>query len=129
MFCGFNDDMFEGLRLFHKGLIEHGILERSKNKKQSLETTIKKELDEMRRFQKKVYLIKDPRIQELTKTLTDYVISFYEFMGERGVNNYRDLIKKINDYFFEMDRKFYSELEGQPDDMRKLAEYLNKIEI
>ena len=38
--CGFNQEMIGGLAGFHKGLVEHGILERSEKKKQTTEQTI-----------------------------------------------------------------------------------------
>jgi len=128
-FCGFNEDMLKGLRLFHRGLVEHGIIERSKKKGQSIETTIQNELNDMQRFQKEIYRISNPKIRELTQNLTSYACSFYKLLQEKGIENYSQLIKNLNNFYFEMDRKFYSELEGKMDDMKLLAEYLDKIEI
>ena len=174
-----NERMLKGLKGFHKGLVEHGIILRSKIKNQTFQETIKKELDDMDRFQREIHRIKDPEIRGLTKALTEYACAFYklvkkrgienyketiEFLGKlyseidnesnfreeteikeliedlmryvvffnklvekRGVENYRKTIDFINKFYFEMDNKYYSELEGKPDDMKQLAEYLNKV--
>ena len=37
--------------------------------------------------------------------------------------------QNLNKFFWEMDNKYYTELEGKSDDMKKLVEYLNKIEV
>ena len=36
-----------------------------------------------------------------------------------------DTINFLNNFYFSMDKKYYSELEGNPQDMKKLVEYLN----
>jgi hypothetical protein len=38
-----------------------------------------------------------------------------------GVDNYEETINLLNDFYFKMDEKFYSELEGKPNDMEQLA--------
>jgi len=126
-FCGFNKDMLEGMQLFHKGLVEHGIIERSKIKKQMTDETIKKELEDMERFQKEMHRIEDPEIRELIRKLTEYAYAFYKLIEKEGVENYKQIISKLNNLYFEMDNKFYSELEGKPDDMKQLALYLNEL--
>ncbi len=126
-FCGFNKDMLEGLKLFHKGLIEHGIIERSKKKNQTTGETMNKEIEDMGRFQKELLAIEDSEIRELIRTLTEYACAFYKLIQREGIENYEKLIEKINNLYFEMDNKFYSELEGKPDDMKQLAVYLNNI--
>ncbi len=176
-----NERMLKGLKGFHKGLVEHGIILRSKIKNQTFQETIKKELDDMDRFQTEIYRIKDPEIKELTRALTEYACVFYKLIQKRGIENYKETIEfldklylEINDkpnfkedaevkeliealmryiaffnklvekkciehyrktidfvnkFYFEMDNKYYSELEGKPDDMKQLAEYLNKVEV
>ena len=128
-FCGFNEDMLNGLVLFHRGLVEHGIIERSEKKGQSLDETIQKELNDMKRFQKEIPRISNPKIRQLTEKLTSYACSFYELVQERGVENYFAVVENLNNFYFEMDRKFYEELEGKPNDMKLLAEHLDKIKI
>ncbi len=173
-----NEKILKGLRGFHKGLVEHGIIFRSKIKNQTFQETIEKELDDMDRFQKEIHRIKDPEIRDLTMALTEYACAFYKLVEKKGVENYKEVIefldkaysnmdkallkeseetreltealmryidcfnklveKKgiskyketidfVNRFYFEMDNKYYSELEGKPDDMRQLAEYLNEI--
>jgi len=176
-----NERMLKGLKGFHKGLVEHGIILRSKTKNQTFQETMKKELEDMARFRKEMHRIKDPEIRELTRTLTKYACVFYKLVQKKGIENYKETIEfldklylKIDDksnykenvevgeliealvkyvnlfnslvekrgidkykktidsmtkYFFEMDRKYYAELEGKPNEMKQLAEYLNKIEV
>ena len=125
--CGFNKQMLEGIKLLHTGLIEHGIIERSKKKNQTTGETMNKEIEDMGRFQKELSTIEDLEIRELVRTLTEYACAFYKLIQREGIENYEELIEKINNLYFEMDNKFYSELEGKPDDMEQLAIYLNKI--
>jgi len=125
--CGFNQSMVEGLSDFHKGLVEHGIIMRSEKKSQSFEKTIEKELDDMSRFRKEIQRIEDPEIQEITEALTNYASAFYKFVQKKGIKNYAKTINFLNKFYFEMDNKYYSELEGKPEDMKELAIYLNTI--
>ncbi|MBS3099159.1 hypothetical protein J4462_03025 [Candidatus Pacearchaeota archaeon] len=124
--CGFNQEMLEGLSGFYKGLVEHGILERSKKKKQATETTINKELEDMNDFLRETRRIEDPEIKDLTEALTKHALSYYKFVQKKGVKNYKEIIQFLNDYYFAMDDKYYSELEGKPEAMKKLAIYLNE---
>lgn len=126
-FCGFNQKMIDGLQGLQAGLVEHGIIDRSKKKNQTHELTLKKELNDMVRFQREIHRIKDPEIQELTKALTEYACAFYKLVNKKGINNYKKTIQALNKFFWEMDNKYYTELEGKPDDMKQLAEHLNKI--
>ena len=126
-FCGFDKQMLEGMQGFHTGLIEHGIIARSKMKNQTNEETIKKEINDMKRFQEEIHNIKDPLIQELIMKLTEYAEAFYKLLEVKGVENYPELIEKINHLYFEMDRKYYDELEGKENDMKLLVEHMDKI--
>ena len=76
-----------------------------------------------------MHRIKDPEIRELTEALTKYASAFYKLVNKRGINNYKKIIQDINKFFWEMDNKYYTELEGKPEDMKQLAEHLNKIKI
>ena len=57
----------------------------------------------------------------------------YDKSGVFGLNQMKagwsEVIEKINQYFHFMDDKYYSELEGKPDDMKELTELLDKKEI
>ena len=125
--CGFNQKMIQGLSGFQNGLVEHGIIDRSKKKKQSFDETMNKELSDMSRFRKEIYRIKDPELRELTEALTSYACAFYKLIRKRGIKNYKSTIQFLNKFFWEMDDKYYSELEGKPEDMKKLALHLNSL--
>ncbi|MDP3882220.1 MAG: hypothetical protein Q8Q31_05075 [Nanoarchaeota archaeon] len=125
--CGFNQEMLKGLDYFHKGLVEHGIILRAKKKNQSWEKAIKNELSDMERFLQETHNIKDVETRELIEALTKYASAFYKLAGKEGIRNYDETIKFLNKFYFEIDNKYYSELEGQPEDMKKLALYLNNL--
>ncbi len=125
--CGFNQKMLQGMSGFQSGLVEHGIIDRSEKKKQSFEETMNKELSDMSRFKKEIYRIKDPELRELTEALTSYACAFYKLIRKKGIKNYKETIQFLNKFFWEMDDKYYSELEGKPEDMKKLALHLNSI--
>lgn len=127
--CGFDKQMLEGIGGFHKGLVEHGILYRSEKRKQTVEQTINKELEDMDDFLKETHHISDPEIRELTETLARYACAYYKFVQKKGVQNYKEVIKFLNGFYFSMDDKYYSELEGQPEAMKKLALYLNSLTV
>ncbi len=126
-FCGFNQEMLEGIDKFHTGLVEHGILERSKKKKQTTEQTINIELVDMKNFLKETHHIQDSEMRELTETLAKYVCVYYKFIQKKGVNDYKKIVQFLNNYYYKMDDKYYSELEGKPNSMKHLALYLNEI--
>ena len=126
-FCGFNQEMLEGMEKFHKGLVEHGILERSKKKMQTYEQTIKIELEDMEKFLQETYNIEDKDIRELTEALAKYACAYYKFVQKKGVKNYKQIIQFLGRFYSDMDNKYYSELEGKQDSMRYLALYLNEI--
>ncbi|MEK6847800.1 MAG: hypothetical protein AABX50_01600 [Nanoarchaeota archaeon] len=127
--CGFNQKMLEGLVAFQEGLVEHGILERSTKKGQTPDRTLADELSDMTGFLAETGRIKDPKIREVTEALTRYAEAFYKIVESRGVDNYKDTVRALNDFYVKMDDKFYQELEGKPEDMRQLAEYLNKVAV
>ncbi|MFH1290592.1 MAG: hypothetical protein ABIH92_04240 [Nanoarchaeota archaeon] len=125
--CGFNQKMMDGLSGLQSGLVEHGIIDRSKKKNQSFEETLSKELDDMVRFREEMHRIKDPELRELTEALTRYACAFYKLVQKKGIKDYKKTIQFLNKFFWEMDNKYYSELEGKPEDMKKLAIHLNEI--
>ena len=125
--CGFNQKMEQGLSGLQAGLVEHGIIDRSKKKSQTYDETLQKELNDMSRFMKEIRRIEDPELRELTEALTKYACAFYKLVNKRGINNYKKTIQFLNKFFWEMDNKYYTELEGKPEDMKKLALYLNTL--
>jgi hypothetical protein len=127
--CGFNQKMLEGLIVFHEGLVEHGLVERSRKRNQSVEATLQRELSDMDRLLDETSNLADPEVRELTDALTKYAKVFYKLVGREGIGNYQQTVRKINEFYFKMDDKFYKDLEGKPEDMKQLVEYLNEVGI
>jgi len=125
--CGFNQEMLEGLTKFHKGLVEHGIVDRSEKKEETVEKTIENEIRDMHLFLKEIHRIKDSELRQLVEMLTKYAMAFYTFIQKKNVVNYSELIEFLNKFYFTMDKKYYSELEGKKDAMKDLATFLNTI--
>jgi hypothetical protein len=127
--CGFNKKMLEGLVAFHEGLVEHGLIDRAEIKDQSVEKTLEIELSDMERFLGETYRINDSQKRAITEAITNYAKAFYEIVESQGVNNYKPAVQRLNEFYRKMDDKFYSELEGKPDDMKQLAIYLDSKNI
>ncbi|MFH1365211.1 MAG: hypothetical protein ABIH28_01345 [archaeon] len=126
--CGFNKKMLEGLTSFHEGLVEHGIIERARTKGVFHKEIIERELRDMGDFLENTGLIRNLTKRALIENLTRYAYAFYQLVEQEGVENFQKVGGDLTKLYEEMDRKYYSELEGQPDAMRKLAEYLNQVE-
>ena len=127
--CGFNQKMLEGVKDFHEGLIGHGIIDRSKLKNKTTDEIIENEIRDMDAFLREIHNIKDEDVREIIENLTKYSRSFYLLIQKFGLEESSKIIKFLNRIYFEMDRKYYSELEGKKDAMKKLAEHLNKIQM
>ncbi len=127
--CGFNEKMLKGLLAFNEGLVEHGLMYRSKKNNETIEQGIKREISDMTRLLSEVKRIDDSAKQILTEGIAKYAMGFYLLMRKNNIDEYKEVIKKINDYFLYMDDQYYSKLEGKPNDMKELTELLNKKEI
>jgi len=127
--CGFNQKMLEGLTSFHEGLVEHGLVEHSRIRNQTIDETLHRELDDMNRFLAETHRISNPQTREMIETLTSYTKAFYTLMQEKDVDKYKEVIQRLSSVYFSMDSKYYSELEGKPEDMKQLAEYLNEVKV
>lgn len=127
--CGFNKKMLEGLKSFNEGLIEHGLIHRGELNDETIDQGIKREISDMTRLLQELQSIDDSAKRVITEGIVKYSMGFYLLTRKIDINNYHELIESISNYFFEMDDKYYSELEGNSDDMQKLVEYLNSIEI
>ncbi len=124
--CGFNKKMLEGLRQFNEGLIEHGLIRRSKLKEQSLETTLSNELKDMERFLIEIPNINNSHLRNVIQGLTLYAKGVYGLADVKDIDNYKTFCQSLSRLFYGMDNKFYKELEGQSDDMKKLIGFLNE---
>jgi len=127
--CGFNQKMLDGLRAFNEGLVEHGLMERSQRKQQTIDDTLNAELADMQRFLRETPALSDPRMRKIVEGLTTYAQGVYEIMAGQDVSGYKELAQNLNDLFAGMDSKYYSELEGEADDMKQLVQYLNAQRI
>lgn len=127
--CGFNQKMLGGLVAFHEGLVEHGLIERSKIRAQSLDQTLQRELSDMDRFLGETNNLVDPEVRELTEALTNYAKAFYKLVDREGVGGYQGTVRALNQFYAKMDDKFYKDLEGKPEDMKQLVGYLNETGI
>lgn len=127
--CGFNEKMLEGLIAFQEGLVEHGLVERARIRGQSVDETLQRELTDMDRFLGETSNLADPEVRELTEALTNYAKAFYKVISRKGIDNYQQTIRALHDFHAEMDRKFYTDLEGKPDGMKQLVRHLNEVEV
>ncbi len=123
--CGFNEKMLKGLAAFNEGLVEHGLVHRSEKNGESVEQGIKREISDMTRLLCEIHRIEDVSKRTITEGIVRYAMGFYPIMRKNKVEDYKEVIEKISKYFQLMDEKYYSELEGRPDDMQELTEFLN----
>ena len=127
--CGFNEKMLKGLTALTEGLVEHGLEYRCKKNGETIEQGIKREISDMTRLLFETHRIDDSAKRVMTEGIVKYAQGFYMLIRKTGIDNYKENIGKIMDYFKFMDSKYYDELEGRPEDMKNLAEFLDKKEI
>ncbi|MFC1538653.1 hypothetical protein ACFL6H_04455 [Candidatus Latescibacterota bacterium] len=127
--CGFNEKMLKGLTAFNEGLVEHGLKFRSEKNNETIEQAIKREISDMTRLLSEIHRIDDNAKRVLTEGIVKYAMGFYLIMRKNNIGEYKEVVEKINEYFHFMDDKYYSELEGRPDDMKELVELLDKKKI
>lgn len=127
--CGFNEKMLKGLSAFNEGLVEHGLKYRSKLNNETIDQAIKREISDMTRLLSEIHRIDDNAKRILTEGIAKYAMGFYLIMRKNNIEDYKEIVEKIGEYFYHMDDKYYSELEGNQDDMKELAESLDKKEI
>jgi ribosomal protein S6 len=127
--CGFNEKMLKGLTAFNEGLVEHGLTFRSEKNNETIDQGIKREISDMTRLLSEIHRIDDSAKRILTEGIVKYAMGFYLIMRKNNIKEYKEVIEKINEYFHFMDDKYYSELEGRADDMKELAELLDRKQI
>lgn len=127
--CGFNEKMLKGLTAFNEGLVEHGLKFRSEKNDETIDQAIKREISDMTRILSEIHGIDDSAKRIITEGIVKYAMGFYLIMRSKNIENYKEVIGKISEYFHYMDDKYYSELEGRPDDMKELVELLDKKDI
>ena len=127
--CGFNQKMLEGLVAFQEGLVEHGLYGRTRETDQTYEQRLEEELSDMDRFSNEIHRINDPEMRDIVIGLSTFARAFYKLVRRKGLDDYKHTTQIVNDYFVEMDRKFYGELQGKPEDMKRLVEHLNGVHV
>lgn len=127
--CGFNEKMLKALSAFNEGLVEYGLKFRSEKNDETIDQAIKREISDMARLLIEIHRINDSAKRIITEGIVKYAMGFYLIMRKSNISDYKEVIEKICTYFHFMDDKYYSELEGRPDDMKQLMELLNKKEI
>ena len=127
--CGFNEKMLKGLSAFNEGLVEYGLKHRSELNGETIDQAIKREISDMTRLLSEIHRIDDNAKRILTEGIAKYAMGFYLIMRQNNNDDYKVIVEKIGEYFHFMDEKYYSELEGKPDDMKELAESLDKKNI
>jgi flagellar motor component MotA len=79
----------------------------------------------MTRLLCELHRIEDASKRTITEGVVKYAMGFYLIMRKHKVEDYKEVIEQISKYFQLMDEKYYSELEGRPDDMQELTDFLN----
>lgn len=129
MFCGFNEKMLKGLNEFNEGLVEHGLMFKSQENKESIEQAIRREISDMTRLLTETHRIDDSAKRLMTEGLVQYVMYFFMLMRKKNVKEYKDVVKSIGEYFKKMDDRYYADFDGKPEDMRLIVEFLNEIKL
>ncbi|RLJ03966.1 MAG: hypothetical protein DRP08_02660 [Candidatus Aenigmatarchaeota archaeon] len=124
--CGFNKKMLEGLTALSEGLVEHGLKYRCEKNGETIDQGIKREISDMARLLLEIHGIDNAAKRVMTEGIVKYAMGFYLIMRESNIDAYKEVIEKIIDYFQSMDDKYYSELEGKPQDMKELIKFLDK---
>lgn len=127
--CGFNEKMLNALTAFSEGLVEHGLKFRSEKNGETIDQAIKREISDMARLLAEIHRIDDSAKRILTEGIVKYAMGFYLIMRKSNIEDYKEVIREISEYFHFMDDKYYSGLEGKPDDMKELAKLLDKKKI
>lgn len=124
--CGFNQKMLNGLKEFNEGLIEYGLIERSNINNETIDQAIKREISDMTRLLSEIHKIDDSAKRLITEGIVKYAMGFYFLIRKNDIDQYKEIVETIGDYFHYMDDVYYSKLDGKPEDMNELIEYLNK---
>ena len=128
--CGFNDKMLEGLAAFSEGLVEHGLIYRAEKNGESLDQAIRREISDMTRLLAETHKIDDSAKRILTEGIVRYAMGVYLVMrGEDIKRDYKEVVRKIGEYFHSMDAEYYGKLEGRADDMGELVKFLDGVKV
>ena len=101
--CGFNEKMLKALTAFSEGLVEHGLKFRSEKNGETIDQAIKREISDMTRLLAEIHRIDDSAKRILTEGIVRYAMGFYLIMRKNDIENYKEVIGKIGEYFHFMD--------------------------
>lgn len=124
--CGFNEKMLKGLKEFFDGAMEHGILERAKNKGISVDEQFKNEFGEISQWLFYSKNIKDGSIQKIIEGLGLIIAGVFEKDQKEGVENYKERHDIETKFFRDIDNIFYGNLNGDKEKMSQLFDWVNK---
>jgi hypothetical protein len=127
--CGFNEKMLKGLTAFTEGLVEHGLIHRSEKNGETIDQAIKREISDMVRLLAEIHRIDDSAKRIMTEGLIKYAMGFYLMMRTTPVEEYQEVVGAVGEYFHFMDEKYYGDLEGKFEDMKELAESLDRKKL
>ena len=97
--CGFNEKMLKGLAEFNEGLVEYGLQHRSELNGETIDQAIKREISDMTRLFLEINRIDDSSKRVLTEGIAKYAMGFYLIMRKKNIDNYKEVIEKIGQYF------------------------------
>jgi len=126
--------MADGLSAFNEALVEYWLIDRSKKNNETIDQAIKREISDMTRMLFEIHTIKDTAKRMMTEWTIKHVIWFYLLMRKNNLkhgslDDYKIIVKNIEEYFLYMDDMYYSQLEWFPDDMEELVHLLDKKTI
>jgi len=134
MFCGYNQKMSEGMLMLLEAFIEHGILEKSKDKHRSIDDSLKIELSDLNRLISEADNIEDSAKKNLIRGVAIFARGFYSLFNSKNIEQYKNIVKSVDKFYWKMDNKYYPELEsekeaGNPNDVKILVQYLNDLKL
>jgi hypothetical protein len=134
MFCGYNQKMSQGMLMLLEAFIEHGILDKSKDKSRSIDNSLKMELSDLGRLISEADDIEDSKKKDLVKGVAMFARGFYSLFDSQNIEKYKNIVKSVDAFYWKMDNKYYPELEnkkeaGNPNDVKILVQYLNDLRL
>ncbi len=118
--CGFDQQMLEGLKMFHDGLAS--AVTRRTDGGASLEEAIKYELGEIDAFIRELPSLNDDVNRERLIGIAKYARAFYQ---GALTNGFEREDSSSRDFLYSVDRAYYERFKGRKDAMAELITFLN----
>jgi len=119
--CGFDQQMLEGLKMFHGGLAR-AVIKRTNEEKVSVEEAIKYELGEIDAFINELPNLSDEVNRERLIGIARYARAFYQ---GALTNGFEKEDSGTRDFLYSVDRAYYEGFRGRKDAMTDLITFLN----